>query len=228
MKLLGFVFGIRVSKSFYLEDKMGAIIDELLYTKGSAFGPSLFPRVQEGTGAKMLYNQETDDKLTVTHSDFIFEYTVKKDFDSELKKYLETFRDLVTKQVFKNFGVHYIARFGFIVKAELDKNDALTNSVHEIIQKNYNGFTPDSYSLRFNVKEKRPLKIKDIITEDFDNTIVTYDKSNENNSLVLSVDYQKYFRPELNEISDSKISFEEFCKNSFKMYKKDYCESEKA
>ena len=198
MKLLGFVFGIRVSKSFYLEDKMGAIIDELLYTKGSAFGPSLFPRVQEGTGAKMLYNQETDDKLTVTHSDFIF------------------------------VGVHYIARFGFIVKAELDKNDALTNSVHEIIQKNYNGFTPDSYSLRFNVKEKRPLKIKDIITEDFDNTIVTYDKSNENNSLVLSVDYQKYFRPELNEISDSKISFEEFCKNSFKMYKKDYCESEKA
>ena len=224
MKLKGFVFGIRVSKSFYLEDKLGAILDELLYTKDSAFGPSLFPRVQEGTGAKILYNQETGDKLTVTHSDFIFEYTVKNDFESEFKKYLIAFRDLVTKQVFKNFGVQYIARFGFIVKAELNKNDAVTNSVHDIIKQSYNGFTPDSYSLRFNVKEKKPLKIQNVVTQDFDNTIVTYDKSNEDNPLVLSVDYQKYFRPELNEIGDSKISFEEFCKSSYERYKKDYFE----
>lgn len=223
MKLLGFVFGIRVSKSFYLEDKMGAIIDELLYTKGSAFGPAMFPTVQEGTGAKMLYNQSTGDKLTVTHSDFILEYTVKKDFDSEFKKYLEAYRDLITKQIFKNFDVHYIARFGFIVKAQLDTNDVITNSVHEIIKQNHNGFTPDSYSLRFNVKEKKPITIKGVTTEDFDNTIVTYDKSNEDNPLIFSVDYQKYFKPELDKISDSTISFEDFCKKSYDKYKQAYC-----
>ena len=46
MKLQGFVFGIRVNKSFYLEDKSGAIVDELLYNKNSEFGPSLFPTVE--------------------------------------------------------------------------------------------------------------------------------------------------------------------------------------
>jgi len=224
MKLQGFVFGIRVSKSFYLEDKMGAIIDELLYTKDSAFGPSLFPTVQEGQGAKMLYNQTTGDKLTVTHSDFIFEYTVKNDFDKEFKKYLDAFKNIVTKQIFKNFDVHYIARFGFIVKSELAKNDAITNSVHDIIKQSHNGFTPDSYSLRFNVKEKKPLKIKDIVTEDFDNIIVTYDKTNEDSQLTFSVDYQKYFKPELNSIIESTITFEDFCKSSYDKYKKTYCE----
>lgn len=224
MKLLGFVFGIRVSKSFYLEDKMGAIVDELLYTKDSAFGPSLFPTVQEGPGAKMLYNQSTSDKLTVTHSDFIFEYTVRSDFEEEFKKYLDAFKNLIIKQVFKNFDVHYIARFGFIIKSELTKNDLITNSVHDIIKQNHNGFTPDSYSLRFNVKEKKPIKIKDIITEDFDNVIVTYDKPDEDSRLTFSVDYQKYFKPELNSISDSKISFDDFCKESYEKYKKAYCE----
>ena len=171
----------------------------------------------------MLYNQSTGDKLTVTHSDFILEYTVKKDFDSEFKKYLEAYRDLITKQIFKNFDVHNIARFGFIVKAQLDTNDVITNSVHEIIKQNHNGFTPDSYSLRFNVKEKKPITIKGVTTEDFDNTIVTYDKSNEDNPLIFSVDYQKYFKPELDKISDSTISFEDFCKKSYDKYKLAYC-----
>ena len=224
MKLKGFVFGIMVSKSFYLEDKMGAIVDELLYTKNSAFGPSLFPTVQEGPGAKILYNQATGDKLTVTHSDFIFEYTIRNDFDNEFLRYLDAFKNVVIRQVFKNYDVHYIARFGIIIKSELAKNDFITDSVHEIIKQNHNGFNPDSYSLRFNVKEKKPLKIKDIVTEDFDNIIVTYDKVNEDSPLTFSVDYQKYFKPELNTIGDSTISYEEFCKSSYRKYKKAYCE----
>ncbi len=218
------MFGIRVSKSFYLEDKLGAIVDELLYTKDSAFGPSMFPTVQEGNGAKILYNEKSGDKLTLTHSDFIFEYTIQKDFDLEFKKYLEAYKNLITKQVFKNFDVHNVARFGFIIKAELEKNDSITNSVYEIIKQNHNGFTPDSYSLRFNVKEKKPIKIKEVVTQDFDNTIVTYDKPNEDSPLMFSVDYQKYYRPELNSISESTISFEDFCKSSYDKYKKSYCE----
>ena len=222
MKLHGFVFGIRVSKSFYLEDKLGAIVDELLYTENSAFGPAMFPTVQEGHGTKMLYNNKTGDKLTIAHSDFIFEYTIQKDFDLEFKKFLDAYKSLIIKQIFKKFEIHNIARFGFIIKAELENNDAITTSVFDIIKQNHNGFTPDSYSLRFNVKEKKPLKIKNIVTQDFDNTIVTYDKPNEDSPLMFSMDYQKYFRPELNTISESTISFEEFCKSSYEQYKETY------
>lgn len=224
MRLFGFVFGIRVSKSFYLEDKLGAIVDELLYTKNSAFGPSLFPIVQEVNGAKILFNQSTGNKLTITHSDFIFEYNIKNNFNSEFEHYLDAYKNVIIKKIFKNFDVHNISRFGFIVKAELSKNDTITDSVYDIIKQNQNNFIPDSYSLRFNIREKKPLTIKGVITQDFDNTIVTYDKINEENPLMFSVDYQKYFRPELNTINDSIVSFEEFCKKSFDCYKKKYIE----
>lgn len=60
MRLTGFVFGIRVNKSFYIEDKLGAITDFILYTKGTEFGPSIFPRVQEQNGAKILFNEKID------------------------------------------------------------------------------------------------------------------------------------------------------------------------
>lgn len=222
MKLQGFVFGIRVSKSFYLEDKLGAIIDELLYTKDSAFGPSLFPTVQEQNTAKVLFNQQTGDKLTITHSDFIFEYTVKHDFDVELNRYLDAFKSLIIKQIFKKFDVRNIARFGFVIKSELEQYDSMTDSVHDIIKADYVGYAPDNYSLRFNVKEKKPVKIQDIVTEDFDNIIITYDKANEKSPLIYSVDYQMYFKPELNYISEARLSFEDFCRKNYEKYKKRY------
>lgn len=224
MKLQGFVFGIRVNKSFYLEDKSGAIVDELLYNKNSQFGPSLFPTVQENNGIKRLFNEATGDKFVITHSDFIFEYSVRHDFNQEFQKYLESYRDLILKQVFKKFDVHFIARFGFIIKAQLDKNDAITNSVQDVIRNHHGSYVPDSFSLRYNVKEKKPIKLKDITTEDFDNIIVTYDKVNEDSPLMFSVDYQRYFKPELDKIDDSQVSYDTFCKKAYEQYKKVYFE----
>ncbi len=224
MKLQGFVFGIRVNKSFYLEDKSGAIIDELLYNRNSEFGPSLFPTVQENNGIKQLINEKTGDKFVITHSDFIFEYTIRNDFDKEFQKYLDSYNSLIIKLIFNKFDVHYIARFGFIIKAELGKNDAITDAVQDVLKQHHVGYRADSYSLRYNVKEKKPIQIKSVITEDFDNTIVTYDKANEDGPLIFSVDYQKYFRPELNRISESQVPFETFCKKAYEQYKKVYYE----
>jgi hypothetical protein len=222
MRLQGFVFGIRVNKSFYLEDKSGAIIDELLYNKDSEFGPSLFPTVQENNGIKRLYNEVTDDKFVITHSDFIFEYTAKCNFDEEFQKYLVSYKQQILNNVFKKFDVHYIARFGFIIKAIMEQSDPITTSVHDIIRQQHNGYVPDSYSLRYNVKEKKPITIKGITTEDFDNIIVTYDKANEDKPLMFSVDYQRYFKPELDKISDSQVSYDDFCKRAYKEYRSVY------
>lgn len=224
MVLQGLVFGIRVNKSFYLEDKSGAIVDELLYNKNSEFGPSLFPTVQENNGIKRLFNEATGDKFVITHSDFIFEYSIKRDFDKEFYKYLESYKDLLLNHIFKKFDVHYIARFGFIIKAVLDKNDNITDSVQDVIRQQHNGFVPDSFSLRYNVKVKKPITIKGVTTEDFDNVIVTYDKADEDSPLIFSVDYQHYFKPELDKISDSQVSYEDFCKRSYEKYKSVYKE----
>lgn len=223
MKLTGFVFGIRVNKSFYIEDKLGAITDFILYSKGTEFGPTLFPKVQEQNGAKILFNEKSENRFTVNHSDFIFDYSVKDDFDSELSRFLSAYSSMITKKLFKDFGIHNIMRFGFVIKAEIDGNDELTRGVYSLIKSSYDNYNGDSLAIRFNIKIKKPLKIQNTITEDFDNTIVTYDKPNLESKMTFSVDYQKYFRPELGDINEAPQSFEDFCRVCYKQYKETYC-----
>ena len=220
MKITGFAFGIRTVRSFSVEDRLGAIIDEILYSDNSEFNERIFPEVRENHNTKLLFDPVRNNKFTVTPQDFIFEYNVLNDFESEFEKFLKGFVSTITQKVFKEFKIKNISRFGFIIKAELREKDSFLNDITTVIEK-YKGID-DSLSLRFNVITKRPIKIEKIITEDYDNEIVTYDKPNSSSPLSLSVDFQKYYKPELNVIEDALPSFENFCRNTLTVYKKTY------
>ena len=220
MKIIGFAFGIRTVKSFSIEDKLGAIIDEILYTENSEFNEKLFTEVRENHNTKLLFDPKGLNKFTVTPRDYIFEYNVKNDFDKELNKFLDSYVSIITRRVFKNFGVKNISRFGFILKTVLDEKDELLKDVSSIIEK-HKGID-DSISLRFNVITKKPLKLPKLVTEDYDNEIVTYDKPNSESPLNLTVDYQKYFKPELNIIEDAPQDFGTFCRNTLKVFNETY------
>lgn len=222
MNKKGFVFAIRIAKSFYVEDMLGAIIDEILYSDDSKFDASMFPEVHEQQGIKLLFNRRTQNKFTINHSDFIFEYNVETDFDKEFQLYLQAFVEIIVNRVFKKFKLRNINRFGFVIKSELQKNDNLLAQVSEIIKTSNNGSDTNSLSLRFNVIHKKPSKLGKIITEDFDNRIITYDRAKSDSALFFSVDYQKYFKPDLQTIEDSEISFEDFCNKSYRSFTSEY------
>ena len=226
MNLTGFAFGIRVVKSFSIEDKLGAIIDEILYSDKSEFNEKMFTDLNENHNTKVLFNRNGDgNRFTITPRDFIFDYNIQNSFDSEFRKYLDSYIEVITKRVFKNFAIKNISRFGFIIKSSHDDKDPMLKEVSEVIKK-YKG-VDDSLSLRFNVVTKKPLKMNnDFVTEDYDNEIVTYNKQNAYSPLVFSVDYQKYFKPELNIIEDSTQDFATFCNNAFNAFKTTYLKSE--
>lgn len=220
MKIVGFAFGIRMVKSFSIEDKLGAIIDEILYSEKSEFNEKFFPEVKEGQGAKQLFDAKHQNKFTISPRDFIFEYNLKKNFDREFEKFLDSFEDIILKNVFKKFEIKNIARFGFIIKLELNEKDELLTEVSDVIKK-HKGIN-DSLSLRFNVITKKPIKLGKIVTEDYDNEIITYTKEKSESPLYLTVDYQKYFKPELSAIKDATMDFGTFCKKSLQVFKQKY------
>jgi len=226
MKLTGFAFGIRIVKSFSIEDKLGAIIDEILYSDKSEFNEKIFTDLNENHNTKVLFNRNVEgNRFTITPRDFIFDYNIQNSFDSEYQKYLDSYVEVITKRIFSNFKINNIARFGFIIKSDLDDKDQLLQEVSEIIKK-HKGMD-DSLSLRFNVVTKKPLKMNnDFITEDYDNEIITYNKQNPTSPLSFSVDYQKYFKPELNIIDDATQDFATFCNNALNSFKTTYLKSE--
>ncbi|HVA98602.1 MAG TPA: hypothetical protein VNG53_06875 [Bacteroidia bacterium] len=224
MKLIGFAFGIRTVRSFSVEDRLGAIVDEILYCPDSEFNEKIFPEVRENHNTKLLFDPVNQNKFTITPQDFVFEYNTKNDFNNEFDKYLKSYVSVLTKKVFKEYKIKNISRFGFIIKSELEEKDTFLKEISTIIEKHKG--TDDSLSLRFNVITKKPLKMKELITEDYDNEIVTYDKPKTTSPLTLSVDYQKYFKPELNIIEDATQDFETFCRNTYSVFKTKYLKKE--
>jgi hypothetical protein len=220
MKQIGFAFGIRTVRSFSVEDKLGAIIDEILYSDGSEFNEKMFPEVRDNYNTKVLFDPVRQNKFTVTPQDFVFEYNVMNNFEKEFEKYLKNFNKVILNGVFSKFKISNISRFGFIIKSELEGKNKFLEEISGVINK-YNG-DEDSLSMRFNVITKKPLKLSTLITEDYDNEIITYDRINSDSPLIFSLDFQKYFKPELNIIDDATISFDKFCNDSLSVFKKKY------
>ncbi len=220
MKQIGFAFGIRTVRSFSVEDKLGAIIDEILYSDGSEFNEKMFPEVRDNYNTKVLFHPVRQNKFTVTPQDFVFEYNVMNNFEKEFEKYLKNFNKVILNEVFSKFKISNISRFGFIIKSELEGKNKFLEEISGVINK-YNG-DEDSLSMRFNVITKKPLKLSTLITEDYDNEIVTYDRINSDSPLIFSLDFQKYFKPELNIIDDATMSFDKFCIDSLSVFKKKY------
>ncbi len=220
MRQTGFAFGIRTVRSFSIEDRLGAIVDEILYSDTSEFNEKMFPEVRENHNTKLLFDPIRQNKFTITPQDFIFEYNVVNNFQNEFEKYLNNFNRILINNVFDHYKIKNISRFGIIIKSELERKDEFLQEISSVIKK-YKG-DDDSLSMRFNVITKKPLKLASMITEDYDNEIITYDRTNSESPLILSVDYQKYFKPELNIIADATVPFEKFCNNSLTSFKTTY------
>lgn len=220
MKQTGFAFGIRTVRSFSVEDKLGAIVDEILYSDKSEFNEKMFPEVRDNHNTKLLFDPIKQNKFTITPQDFIFEYNVESNFQKEFDLFLNNFNDIIINKIFNNFKIKNISRYGFIIKSELDAKDKFLQEISSVIKKHKGD--DDSLSMRFNVITKKPLELPTMITEDYDNEIVTYDRINSNTPLIFSVDYQKYFKPELNIIADATVSFDKFCNNSHNLFKTNY------
>ena len=197
-------------------------MDDILYSSDSKFNEELFPELQRGNGIRRLINKNQNCNLTISSTDIIFEYQVKYDFNKEFEEFLTEFEDRILKKVFKTYKINNILRFGFIVGAELSEEDKLLKSISQVINTNYQEVPNDAISLRFNIVNKKPLKIGKEVTQDFDNTIITYDKENHDAKLIFSVDYQKFFNPSLDTIDDAPINYGSFCKKCYESYKKKY------
>ena len=222
MKLIKFAFGIRFCKGFHVEDQLGAIVDEILYSRDSKFNEKLFPELQRANGIRRLTNNNQNCYFTISPTDVIFEYQVIYDFKKEFEEFLIEFENRILKKVFNTYKINNIIRYGFIIGAELSEEDKLLKSVSQVIHTNYEGVPNDSISLRFNIIQKNPLKIGKEVTQDFDNTIITYDKEKKDSKLIFAVDYQKFFNPSLDSIDDAPINYVSFCKKCYESYQEKY------
>jgi hypothetical protein len=215
--LIGIVIGIRFRANFSIEDQLGQIVDHVLYSKDSFFGPSVFPKVYNRVNEKILINEDTNDNLRIDNSNIILEVNFIENstgfHKKDVSKIYKNFHNQIINGIMKKYKIREIIRIG-LVKRYLFDIDALADSfVDKTIGRTLEGV--NDINLRFS--KKLPVTEafikKDIY--DYNNVIFNVIKTADRDEIFMAVDYQQLFDPFLS--ASSHIKFDEFINsvNSF-------------
>ncbi|MDD3275161.1 MAG: hypothetical protein PHN16_05365 [Candidatus Omnitrophica bacterium] len=209
--LVGIVLGIRFRANFSIEDKLGQILDTILYSKKSYFSPEVFSTVRGEVGKKIIFNQETQDSLTIDNSNFILEINFNEDKKrgfkkSDLQGILQKFDEQIIKEVMKSFKICEIMRIGYIKRYLFPIHQLAESFVNKTVGKNLDGV--NDINLRFSKKLPVVEAVIKKEVSDYDNVIFSIIKSADRDEIFMAVDYQSYFDPFLQSIDA--IQFDNF------------------
>jgi hypothetical protein len=220
MKLAGFVMAVRFVRSYGLEDNLGSIMDHILKHPEKTFNEKLFPEYKPYYDARILIDTKKDNKLTINSENIVLEINSSDNFEKDFNNFLEAYDKIILKEIFKEYGIMKIDRFGCVLKSIEKEGSELCKDIEDVLKKHNK--LPDSLAVRFNCVNKTPKTIKDFVTTDYENQIISYDRKTRKDDLNLFVDYQKYYQPPLEKISDAEILFTDFSKSSLKNFKDRY------
>lgn len=199
---VGLAIGVRFRANFSIEDQLGTIIDEILYSKKSYFNPTRFPQVRGLIGSKILCNERTQDRMEIDNSNIIIDVNFtdegfKKD-DSEMIK--KMFGEQIVNGIMKNFKIKEIVRLGYI-KRYIYKMENLADSfVNKTIGSTLGGINDINLSFSKKFPTSEGLIKQDV--HDYDNAIFNVIKKSDLNEIFMAIDYQCYYHPFLNDVSE--------------------------
>ena len=217
--LIGIVIGIRFRANFAIEDQLGRIVDEILYSKNSFFNPSVFPVVQSGAGQKLLINEETGDYLRIDNSNIILEIVFGDRFQAvDTQTILEHFEENIILGLMKTFKIKEMVRIGYVKRYIFKIEDLAQRFVDKTIGKTLGGI--NDISLRFSKKIPVSEALVKQNVNDYDNAIFTIIKRADLNEIFMSVDFQRHYDPFLPSAHD--IPFGAFIKHAEGFNSKNY------
>lgn len=196
--IIGFAFGIRFRANFSIEDQLGKILDAILYSKNSYFGPKVFPKVQGGIGQRVMYNPDTDDRLSIDNSNFILEIQFGKDLafkKGDYEEILSNFNQQIIQGVMSTYRIKQIARIGVVNRYLFTLNDLAESFVDKTIGKTLEGV--NDINLSFSKKMPAPEALLKRDVNDWSNAIFNIIKKADTEEIFMSVDYQLCYSPYL-------------------------------
>lgn len=200
-------FGVRFQPCFEIVDHVGSVIDRILRSSGSPFGPSTFPMSQREPGEHRLVNPETNDQIRLNQSDAILEMKVDTRKTSDIETLGRHFSAFVLESLRQVVHLSNISRYGVLFRLEECHSVLQETPAEHFIQQDFRDAR--SLSLRFTKR----LPVLEALTkkgvDDYRNVIYTV-KQTEEAEVRIWVDYQEYFKPELDAKEWAQKPYEDF------------------
>jgi len=203
---IGMALGVRFRANFSIEDQMGSIVDTILYSKNSFFGPSIFPKVKGFLGSKILFNELTQNKIHIDNSNVILElnFTDEQGFrKDEADKITKMFEGQIIRNVMQQFKIREIVRIGYIKRYVYNIDNLANTFVNKTIGDTLGGINDInlSFSKKFTTVDGQ---IKQNVN-DYDNAIFNIIKKADLDEIFMAIDFQRYFHPFLDNAGEIKL-----------------------
>jgi hypothetical protein len=205
--LMSIALGIRFRPNFSIEDQLGRIIDQILYSENSFFNNKIFPNVTVGMGSKTLIDPNTGDQITIDNSNIVLEIVFGDKFSiKDRQEILNHFENDIIKGIMKKFEIKEIARIGYVNRYLFKIEDLARKFIDKTIGNAFEGI--NDIKLTFSKKFPVPEGLFKATVNDYDNVIFTVIKKADLSEIFMSVDYQRLYDPFLSAVSQ--IEFRPF------------------
>lgn len=204
---VGMALGVRFRANFSIEDQLGSIVDNILYDKKSFFNPKIFPKVRNSIGSKILLNEVTQNNMQIDNSNIILDVNFSKEVgfkSQDSAEIIEMFDEQIIKGIMMSYKIKEIVRIGYIKRYVYPIHELATTFVNKTIGNTLGGINDInlSFSKKFTTTDGK-LK-KDVY--DYDNAIFNVIKKADLDEIFMSIDYQRYFDPFLDNAGEIKLS----------------------
>jgi len=213
--LMGIALGVRFRANFSIEDRLGQIADEILYSDNSFFNPSVFPMVNREAGKKVFFNKNTDDNFQIDNSNIILEINFGKDYTFDKKdigNIVNHYYSDIIKGVMDQYSIKEVARIGFIKRYIFPIKILADNFVKKTVGQKLGSIEDINLTFSRKLVVEKALTKKDV--NDYDNIIFNILKIADKDEIFMSVDFQTYYDPYLP--SSSQIEFRKFIEKANK------------
>lgn len=195
--LKSITIGVRYQINNSIEDNLGKITDEILFTKNTPFPPEFFTEARSGADLKLLSAVNKETYLLLKNTDTIFNNIIVNN-EIDLDKEFDKFNQYIYKAVLTKYKIKRLIRYGIIYNFCIDNKNVISS-----IQKYYLKDMIDNvnqfdliFSKKFPTIENIVKKTKD----DYTNIIYKISKKPDEEKLYVSIDYQEVYIPKVSRI----------------------------
>lgn len=208
-KIISLALGVRFRANFKIEDRLGEIVDGILYKKDSYFNPHFFPMTRNQVNEKVLYNEETGNYLLVNNSSIIGEFS-SRDGEVDVYSLTKRFGIDILDNLISNYKLSSIYRIGYLLRVKITNKQALAN----LIKRDTGMSIKDigEYSTTFSLTKSLKESMAKRAIYDFLTIIYNISREHGTDALILSIDYQKNYKPFADHFDE--LKYEQFAKDA--------------
>ena len=201
-------FGMRFEPQWKVFDYAGGILDTILRSDGTPFGPDVFSQTNTGLNERMLLSPEKQHILRLNQQDAILIWNVDTRSLDEVVTLARQFDEFVLTPLRIDVGLGMIYRYGMVLG--LKQMTGVKNPpLNRYLAHDFTESSLTTLAMRFSRRLPALEAMWRKNVEDYRQVIYQVEES-EKGEVQIAVDYQEYFKPLLDSSDWAKHSFTTF------------------